>query len=314
MRISWIDCCKGIGIIFVTLGHTRVFETPVGTWITSFHMPLFFVMAGLCFDERRYASFGAYFVRKCKALMYPYFMLCLFIGCLLQVFCFDNGTAFNGLFRVGIWRGFGIGPMWFIVALFFTELLSGMISQCVSTVRDRLMLAIMMTMVGYGIRDSHLPLFLSQLPNGLFCIGFYWIGWSCRPLLAYTVRSWTVALGAGVALSISVMGCWLCPERYVVSSLTVGNPFWFYAVAVCGTLAMALASIFLDRIRLLSSSLQWLGKNSMAIFCFHGACGLCANTWSVGAWTKPLEYCMLVVLVVLTSKPLRWLIVFGGAR
>lgn len=38
-RVVWIDVCKGIGIIFVTLLHTRLFETGFGQWASTFHMP-----------------------------------------------------------------------------------------------------------------------------------------------------------------------------------------------------------------------------------------------------------------------------------
>lgn len=66
-RIQWVDIAKGIGIVLVTLGHTNarlLLGGYVGWWINAFHMPLFFVMAGLCFDVNRYPSFGRYVVRK----------------------------------------------------------------------------------------------------------------------------------------------------------------------------------------------------------------------------------------------------------
>ena len=40
-RVEWIDMAKGLGIIFVLLGHAR-FPDEIITWIYSFHMPLFF--------------------------------------------------------------------------------------------------------------------------------------------------------------------------------------------------------------------------------------------------------------------------------
>lgn len=71
-RVEWIDIAKGIGIILVTIGHTRLPGTVVGMWLTQFHMPLFFILAGLCFDELRYPKYGVYFKRKFVALGYPY--------------------------------------------------------------------------------------------------------------------------------------------------------------------------------------------------------------------------------------------------
>lgn len=53
VRIAWIDVAKGLGILLVVAGHSRLAELPVlGSWVNSFQMPLFFVLAGLCFDGR----------------------------------------------------------------------------------------------------------------------------------------------------------------------------------------------------------------------------------------------------------------------
>lgn len=43
-RIKWIDCAKGIAILLVIIGHTIV--DPLRGLIFSFHMPLFFIVAG----------------------------------------------------------------------------------------------------------------------------------------------------------------------------------------------------------------------------------------------------------------------------
>lgn len=51
LRVAWIDIAKGLGILLVVAGHSRLAELPVlGSWVNSFQMPLFFVLAGLCFD------------------------------------------------------------------------------------------------------------------------------------------------------------------------------------------------------------------------------------------------------------------------
>ena len=50
-RIDEIDVAKGIGIIMTIIGH-NVFEGYVKTFIYSFHMPLFFVLAGLVMEKK----------------------------------------------------------------------------------------------------------------------------------------------------------------------------------------------------------------------------------------------------------------------
>jgi len=58
-RIIWIDQAKGIGIFLVVVGHMirslvnsnilidNFWVTFVDRWIYAFHMPLFFLVAGL---------------------------------------------------------------------------------------------------------------------------------------------------------------------------------------------------------------------------------------------------------------------------
>ena len=63
-RISWIDTAKGIGILFVVLGHyiqTLYVKSEGGQftfyWIYSFHMPLFFFLSGLVYKHKKWRSF-----------------------------------------------------------------------------------------------------------------------------------------------------------------------------------------------------------------------------------------------------------------
>ena len=46
-RIKSIDIAKGIGILLVVLGQSVASDSCVKAYIYSFHMPLFFVLAGM---------------------------------------------------------------------------------------------------------------------------------------------------------------------------------------------------------------------------------------------------------------------------
>ena len=53
-RIKWIDSMRGIAMLFVVLGHCAGrLDDPVNRAILSFHMPLFFVISGLCIKETK---------------------------------------------------------------------------------------------------------------------------------------------------------------------------------------------------------------------------------------------------------------------
>lgn len=66
-RQDWIDSAKGIGILLVVIGHAttgRVYDL-----IYLFHMPLFFIIAGLVF---RPAPMPTYLLRRARTLLVPY--------------------------------------------------------------------------------------------------------------------------------------------------------------------------------------------------------------------------------------------------
>lgn len=49
-RQTWIDVCRGIGILLVVFAHT---SSPFNNFIYGFHMPLFFMISGIILDSHR---------------------------------------------------------------------------------------------------------------------------------------------------------------------------------------------------------------------------------------------------------------------
>lgn len=79
-RIIWLDMAKGYGMILVIAAHVGV--GAVGTWIYSFHIPLFFFLSGYVFNEK--SNFMLFIKSKCRSMLVPY--VCL--G--LSLFIFDT--------------------------------------------------------------------------------------------------------------------------------------------------------------------------------------------------------------------------------
>lgn len=51
-RILWIDAAKAIGILMVVFGHNWLDEK-FCYYFYSFHMPLFFILAGITFSTKK---------------------------------------------------------------------------------------------------------------------------------------------------------------------------------------------------------------------------------------------------------------------
>lgn len=86
-RIDWVDTAKGLGIILVVVGHAErgivagrtAPLTPsiqfLDTWIYSFHMPLFFFLAGLfLYHSAEKTNFHNFALGKLRTVAYPYFV------------------------------------------------------------------------------------------------------------------------------------------------------------------------------------------------------------------------------------------------
>ena len=94
IRSITIDNMKGIGILLVVLGHISTPE-PLKKVIYAFHMPLFFMISGYCFNSQKEIakSFYIFFVEKVKRLYLP----AIFIGlsCSLLSLATKQINSFN---------------------------------------------------------------------------------------------------------------------------------------------------------------------------------------------------------------------------
>ena len=124
-RIRWVDIAKGIGIFLVVLGHCQITEN-VLTLITTFHMPLFFFLAGYVFRPERYSSFSAFFKARVKSILVPYAAFTL----LSILFSFSRTLLGQGMSLEMIFGDFlraGVvesnQPLWFLRTIFFVEIL-----------------------------------------------------------------------------------------------------------------------------------------------------------------------------------------------
>ena len=120
-RQSWIDCIRGIGIILVVLAHYIHGDNPLCKWISSFHMPLFFILSGILIAmHEAYADkpLRSVLLRRAKQLLYPYltFSILIIIYYLLRGRPDTASKVFYYTFTLE-----GHNTMWFLPALWMAE-------------------------------------------------------------------------------------------------------------------------------------------------------------------------------------------------
>ena len=255
-RISWIDIVKGIGICLVVLGHVYRFNS-VLIWIYSFHMPLFFALSGgLRGCDRKIVDWIAFVKKKFISLIVPVivFLPILFIYWLIVERHF---------------REFDIGPIWFLPALFFAEVVAEIIFNCSNkkVVRGIIPLVALLLYFCSLMIDSRT--LLVWIPRCLGGFLFYLMGAAAADLV--TVKTAIERVSRPTLLGIVVVFAALSivlsqlNGRVDLYSLIFGNFLLYLIAAIVGTLFVIQISILIRRCK----PLEFLGRYSLIILCTH---------------------------------------------
>ena len=282
-RVAWIDDLKGLGIVLIVLGHVvatvRIMSSGatadalglVFDYIYSFHVPFFFLLAGLTFSTRR--AFFDFCKAKFARLMIPYFIWGMFSAALfalvggLVVRNMDSAafstrslsggwwTPFLSILHGGGWpggKGFRFnGVLWFLPVLFSAELIYYPIAKRISKTWH---FVLVVSLIAIALSPWYWTFLKLLLPYGLCRVPEYlvfimigdWIERNCR---FGDLWSWTLF---ALALCVAAYLCVLCGEfvRYplivpkalatIVPLLLISRfrPFKWFAVFAPHTIAI----------------------------------------------------------------------------
>lgn len=129
-RIKWIDIGKGYAILLVMLGHITQYYGEMDCltkWIYSFHIPLFFVLAGWLFACKEEWNFPVtvFLRKKMNRLLVPYILFSMINFAVRLGGKLATGQV-NGEYVTGqlqeIITFYGNGTVWFCACLFWGEI------------------------------------------------------------------------------------------------------------------------------------------------------------------------------------------------
>jgi fucose 4-O-acetylase-like acetyltransferase len=172
-RILWVDFARVIGIWLVILGHMMIpkyFEQ----FIFAFHMPLFFFISG--YLEKSNNGIKGIITNGIRTLLIPYvilytmFFICNIVGLFFGVQKYNNEPLTDIIAKPIIGMVFGIGrstgystminvPLWFLLGLFCTKILHGIIivvsKRCIAYYVAAIGVCIV---IMFGLKFLNLPL------------------------------------------------------------------------------------------------------------------------------------------------------------
>lgn len=282
-----IDVMKGIAILLVMIGHAAWIPGWLGVFIASFHMPLFFIISGyFAKTSEDVALTGGGQIRKdFRQLVVPYLVVaglsCAYI--LAQTVHYHDMSMFThaiarySLAMDMVWEDTlldkWIGPMWFVLALFWGRLFFYWLSK---TGKWFLPLCVILSITMIFVHP-YVPTPWG-ISRGVVALAFMAVGYAYRK---YKFPLW---------IKVIAVACW-CLSMYlghIEVSVFQYNYLPIDLIGACGgTLVMYYLSKCIAR-TFMEPFFAWCGRNSLIILCAHS-----------------IELSMTIVHVLVTKLPFR---------
>ncbi|MGI6032065.1 MAG: acyltransferase family protein [Coriobacteriales bacterium] len=308
-RLIWLDIAKGVAILSMVLGHCLESDLWLRIFIYSFHMPLFFVLAGFTMHSKPRKQV---LVQSTRRLLVPYFAVCA----ILLFFAFVPPASLSsaldtqksapvvlieilyGSGQEGIIMGHhfqAIGALWFLPCLFIARVIFNEILLASDKFRARADKSAHLSAhagawqhlfecacvgvciwAGFALGDfAHLPF---NFDTACIAVGFMFVGY-----LVKLVGIENIPLAAWVALFAVWMLYPYAGENEMAVRAYLDYPLSL-VTAAAGSLVVMRVCCFVERIPLLSQGLAWCGVNSLYILCVHRVESAIFN------WQKIMEF------------------------
>lgn len=271
-RNDFIDFLKGVGIFLVILGHH---ENWITGWIYSFHMPLFFMLAGVFHkNEDKYFDF---FKKKVKSLLVPYlffaiilFLFWLIIGRKFGASAFNN-TSIRECF-IGIFYGVEVkgissleerGPIWFLLCLFLISNIFYFLSKL--NLKKVIFIEICFIIIS-AISRKYLSIPLPwNLQRALTDISFYTIGYYTKEFIKNKdKKNNMITLIKGILFILINILIYLNRDK-----LNILEKYNIDLVYLIGGIFGSFGIIEIFKNIKSNKKIEFIGKNSLILLAFH---------------------------------------------
>lgn len=225
-----IDALKGIAIFLVVLGHSIILYPIdlhqndlcelVFRWLSSVHMPLFFVISGFCFSYR--GSYRHFIWKKVKRLLIPYFAFNVLD--LIPRYLFPNlVNRPRGIAESVQKIIFDGGELWFLYVLFIIFLIYpfiyGWIKRSVYLFAGTLALLLL-------VHFAWTPIPMFRLGEVIYYLFYFTIGVMVREYLGNTIFDFKPGRLKAAAVTVVLLMLWFIlielnpPYLGIVTALT----------------------------------------------------------------------------------------------
>ncbi len=279
-RLNYIDIARGICMFSIVMGHMGVRN--IDRIVFTYHIPIFYLISGF-FSKKE--DFKTFIVKRIRTLIVPYYIASLGIMCAYVLIGLLKGTEkgciLEGLIRYAKatlyaagdnWTSPitipGIGPTWFLWAMFF----GGLIFQVILRIKPEIRLLIcvlLLVMADFSAKNLFfLPLDIQPACTSVIFMYFGYI-WKCYDKCWDSINSEIKALLLSMSMFIWInfiqnfANFWLVHSAYgrgiidIVSSLCAAS------------IVLFISKELLDRFNVISSFLGYIGRYSILFLVIH---------------------------------------------
>ena len=264
-RMKWIDVARGVGIILVVYAHAARglvlarmlpqtgWPIDVDTVIYSFHMPLFFILAGLNIERGVARGRRAFILNKLQTVAWPYFLWSFVHGSLkiASTGYTNNPITPSDIFAIPL---VPIEQFWFLYVLFLCQLV-------IALILPRRWILVALTLLAVVV-------WCSFSSDSIFFRALHFLPYVVLGIFALSLLVW-LAERPVVQIAVAA-GAW---AGFAALILPVGPPaqdaLIIYALAVLGSVATIATVMWLGVVIPSMTWLEVLGRLSMPIFLMH---------------------------------------------
>lgn len=295
-RLVYIDVAKGILILLVVLGHvlagSNIVTKVMIRAINSFHVPAFFAISGFLVKEEsvRKCSFLDFLIKKIKRLFLPYLVFELFAAIIQTLFLMPPSVDIWGIVtNILTGRCYAFAD-WFLVALFFSEIILYWIVKYLS---PRWHIPLLIAFIALAVYLPEPNWFLANCRRVFAALGFILFGMRGKKLLK--MDSWWIFVCALAAFLLGIVFNTGAPS---IALRLFENPFLFVICGCSGTYITLFLSKRIATLPWIERLLTQCGNASIVIMGTHQNILVC-YVILYGHWTKIPTKLLLLFLIAI---------------
>ena len=265
-RYDELDLMKGIGIILVYLGHSFnlkglennfIFSYLYNT-ISSFHMPLFFLISGFLLSNVKISGgWASYYYNKIKRLLIPYFFINFIDYIPRTIFPNLVNSPFGGIKEVLF---YGTKISWFIYTLFIIFMIFPILEKYILNKDKYYLFGLFLFFINYFKVFNNIEIFSLNLV--IQYIFYFYIGYNIH--FVHNIEIEKLRKNNILFLVLSIIFFYFSYKYYSVNFFTKG------LFALLGTLIIFYISQKVRKEGIVYKLLKFYGVNSLAFYLIEG--------------------------------------------